>query len=255
MQSYRRAANRRATRPILYLTFSLLTLLGHSLHAAPVPFAGSVPLNDGMTPVGDPGLTGSVLESRSVPFLLLDARFDHAYDLTLHNFVVRARDAGTLDFYYRVTNNSDRPLRLIDMDTGPFTRPDSVDPIDVNLWHEATGSYAPVEAGRERSHFDGVSLQFPFFDTLAAGETSRLFFIRTAASDYRLEGLTQFRSTPGTTTDNGFALTFNPVLDGPIIPRPQPQVIVPLPVGAWIGGMVTVAVALLRWRRKASVPR
>ena len=222
----------------------MLVLAAPLTSAAPVPFVGSVPVTDGEIAAGD-----AIVAERTVPFLLLDARFDYAYDLTLHNFVVRSAATGTLDFFYRVTNNSDQPLRLIDMDTGPFTRPDSVDPIDVNLWDDASGAYAPLRADRQRSHFDGVSFQFPFFDALAAGESSRLFFVRTPAADFRLEGLTQFRSTPGYTTDNGFALTFNPVLDGPIIPPPQTAVVVPLPAGAWAAGLLTLACAVLRWRR------
>jgi hypothetical protein len=250
---YRRCPIRPIRRFIPFVTLAALFFVSApSLRAASVPFVGSVPVTDAPAAgSGEPGLTGPVLDSRSVPFLLLDPRFDAAHDLTLHNAVVRAQGTGALDFFYRVTNNSDRPLRLIDMDTGPFTRPDSVDPIDVNLWDDASGTYAPLRADREWSHFDGVAFQFPFFETLAAGESSRLFFIRTAATDYRLAGLTQFRSTPGTTSDNGFAVTFNPVLDGPIIPRPQPQVVVPLPAGAWIGGVVTVVFALMRWRRRA----
>jgi hypothetical protein len=196
--------------------------------AASVPYVGSVAVT--ADPLGEtPAPTGAVLAHRSVPFFLLDARFDAEYDLTLQNFVVRSAETGTLDFYYRVTNGSDRPLRLVDMDTGRFTRPDSVDPIDVNLWDDTTGTYAPLVADRGRSNFGGVALDFPASDALAPGESSRLFFIRTAATEYELAGLTQFRSSPGTASDNGFAMTFNPVLDGPVVPPPQEQVVVPLP--------------------------
>jgi hypothetical protein len=219
---------------------ALLSFLAPSsrTEAASVPYVGSVPLTEN---VGEsPALTGIVLAQRSVPFILLDADFDAAYDLTLHNSVVRVEGAGTLDFYYRVTNSSDRPLRLVDMDTGRFTRPGSVDLIDVNLWDEATGTYAPVLADRGRSNFGGVALDFPAADVLAPGESSRLFFIRTAATRYELAGLTQFRSTPGTTTDNGFALTFSPVLEGPLVPPPQPgePVVVPLPPAAPVAGVM-----------------
>ena len=227
--------------------------------AASVPYVGSVPVTDaggGTTP----HLSGGVVAERTVPFLLIDGGFDQAYDLTLHNFVVREPSAGTLDFYYQVTNRSARPLRLIDMDTGRFSRPGSVDPIDVNLWDETTGTFAPLLADRTASNFDGVALQFPSLDFLAPGESSRLFFIRTGATDFELGGLTQFRSTPGTTSDNGFAVTFNPVLDGPIIPPPvaaptpgpptpgpssPPVASVPLPAG-WYGAAGVAAVILLR---------
>ena len=220
--------------------------------AASVPYAGSVPVTDNAA--GDtPALTGTILVQRSVPFMLLDARFDAAYDLTLHNSVVRADGTGTLDFYYRVTNGSDRHLRLVDMDTGPFTRPSSVDLIDVNLWDDVTGTYAPVLADRSRSHFGGVKLDFPPNETLAPGESSRLFFIRTAATRYELAGLTQFRSSPGTTTDNGFALTFSPVLEGPLVPPPQQgePVVVPLPPAA----PLAAALMLIGARRAASARR
>ena len=112
--------------------------------------------------------------------------------------------------------------------------------IDVNLWDEATGTYAPVLADRGRSNFGGVALDFPAADVLAPGESSRLFFIRTAATRHELAGLTQFRSTPGTTTDNGFALTFSPVLEGPLVPPPQPgePVVVPLPPAAPVAGVM-----------------
>ena len=218
---------------------SLVLLLAPLAGAASVPYVGSVPVT------ADPAaevsaLTGTVLAQRSVPFLLLDARFDAEYDLTLHNSVVRAADTGALDFYYRVTNGSDRPLRLVDIDTGRFTRPGSFDLIDVNLWNEVTGTFAPLIADRGRSHFGGVALVFPETETLAPGESSRLFFIRTAAVRYELAGLTQFRSTPGTTSDNGFAMTFSPVLDGPVVPPPQAQTIVPLPAAAPVAAVMMV---------------
>ena len=231
--------------------------------AASVPYVGSVPVTDaggGATP----HLSGDVVAERTVPFLLIDGGFDQAYDLTLSNFVVRVPEAGTLDFYYRVTNRSARPLRLIDMDTGRFSRPGSVDPIDVNLWDETTGTFAPLRADRTASRFDGVALQFPALDFLAPGESSRLFFIRTGATDFELGGLTQFRSTPGTTSDNGFAVTFNPVLDGPIIPPPTtpvaqpapggppPVTIVPLPAGWYGAAGVAAIILLLRRRRRAN---
>ena len=237
---------------IVVLAVALLWLPAGLVRAASVPYVGSVPVTRGGV-TSSSGLTGTVLDSRSSPFLLLDARFDAEYDLTLHNFVVRAADTGTLDFYYRVTNASDRPLRLVDMDTGRFTRPGSVDLIDVNLWDDATGTYAPLQADRTRSHFGGVALDFPVTETLDPGESSRLFFIRTGATRYALAGLTQFRASPGTTTDNGFALTFNPVLEGPIVPPPASPVSIPLPPGAAAAAAIIVACAVYlnprrRWR-------
>lgn len=208
--------------------------------AASVPYAGSVSVNDLSHVTWE---TATVLAQRAVPFLLLDASFDAAYDLTLDNYVLRVGDAGTLDFAYRVTNASDRPLRLIDVDTGRFTRPDSFDPIDVNLFDEAAGSYAPIAADRGRSHFGGVALDFPPSETLAPGESSQLFIIRTAATRYEMTGLTQFRATPGTTTNNGFALTFNPVMDGPLVPPPGIQTAVPLPPGMWSGPLMALLIA------------
>ena len=243
-----------------------------------MPYVGSVPITDAGG--GDAGLTGSIMARRSVPFLLLDAGFDSSHDLVLENTVVRAAGSGTLDFFYRVTNRSDHPLRLIDMDTGRFSRTGSFDPVDVNLWDEATGTYAPLLADRGRSRFGGVALVFPEAQTLAPGESSRLFFNRTPATRFELGGLTQFRSTPGVTSDNGFALTFNPVLEGPIVPPPVPAtpgagtgtgplpgtgtdpgagpgtegsgptpVPVPLPAGAWGGVIVAVAALAGRARR------
>lgn len=235
----------RCNRGRLFLLSALLAaaialLLPRSAGAASVPYSGSVPVDD----IGhDTRAIGTVLAQRSVPFLLLDASFDAAYDLTLHNYVLRVADVGTLDFAYRVTNKSDRPLRLIDIDTGRFTRADSFDAIDVNLFDDAGGSYAPVAADRGRSHFGGVALDFPAAETLAPGESSRLFFIRTAATRYEMTGLTQFRATPGTTTNNGFALTFNPILDGPLVPPPGIQTVVPLPAGVWTGAVMAILVA------------
>ena len=248
MQSCRRSQSVSSTLVALLA----LVLPAQMTSAASVPYVGSVAVTGGVS-TSNPGLTGSVLDRRSVPFLLLDARFDAEYDLTLHNLVVRAADTGTLDFYYRVTNESGRPLRLVDMDTGRFTRPGSVDLIDVNLWDETSGTYAPLQADRTRSNFGGVALDFPAWETLDPGESSRLFFIRTRATRYTLTGITQFRSTPGTTTDNGFAMTFNPVLEGPIVPPPAAQVSIPLPPGGPVAAAVMVACAAYlnprrRWR-------
>jgi hypothetical protein len=213
--------------------------------AASVPYVGSVPVGDD---ADHPGIAGKVIAERSVPFLLIDARFDAEYDLTLQNFVAREPQAGTLDFYYRVTNGSDRPLRLIDMDTGRFTRPGSFDPIDVNLWDQTTGTYAPLLADRGRSHFGGVALVFPPDETLDPGESSRLFFIRTAATHYELQGLTQFRSTPDLRMDAGFAMTFSPVLDGPLVPPPA-MTEIPLPVAAIPSLLTLLLVGILHPKR------
>jgi hypothetical protein len=212
------------------------------VRAASVPYVGSVAVGDDAE---HPGIAGKVIAERSVPFLLIDARFDAEYDLTLQNFVAREPQTGALDFYYRVTNGSDRSLRLIDMDTGRFTRPGSFDPIDVNLWDGTTGSYAPLLADRSRSHFGGVALAFPPDETLDPGESSRLFFIRTPATRYELEGLTQFRSTPDLRMDAGFALTFSPVLDGPLVPPPAATE-VPLPAAAVPSLLTLVVVGILR---------
>ena len=235
---------RRRRRWFQWILFAA-AVLGMSSHgrratAASVPYVGSVPVTVG----GEgkyPQLTGPVVAERDVPFILLDGSFDARYDLTLQNFVVKAADTGTLDFYYRVTNRSDHALRLLDMDSGRFTRPGSVDPIDVKLWDETTGTYAPLVADRSGSHFGGVALEFPQSQTLDPGESSRLFFIRTAATRYDLAGVTQFRSTPDTSTDSGFALTFNPVLDGPVVPPPTN---VPLPGGAFAVLSVMVLLGL-----------
>lgn len=228
--------------PNLFAAVTALIVLSSAgrVRAASVPYVGSVALT-GDTTAGGATLTGTMVAQRAVPFLLLDLRFDAAYDLTLHNFVVRAADTGTLDFYYRFTNASDKALRLVDMDTGGFTRPGSVDLIDVNLWDEATGTFAPYTADRGPSNFGGVALQFPPAETLAPGESSRLFFIRTAATRYELAALTQFRSTPGTSTDNGFAMTFNPVLEGPIVPPPRGATAVLLPPAAPVAVLMLLA--------------
>lgn len=258
---------RRVPTPILF-SFAIVTSAltpGGGARAASVPYVGSVPITD---PAGDDaGRTGTIVARRTVPFLLLDARFDSANDLTLENTVVRAAGSGTLDFYYRVTNASDHPIRLIDMDTGRFSRTGSFDPVDVNLWDEATGTYAPLLADRGRSRFGGVALVFPQEETLDPGESSRLFFIRTPATRFELAGLTQFRSTPGVTSENGFALTFNPVLEGPMVPPPvmeEPEaaqgqvpgaepppspVPVPLPAGVWGGAIVAGVMVMARGGR------
>jgi hypothetical protein len=236
----------------LSLNLLVASLCGPA-RAASVPYVGSVPVT---ADASHDGIAGRVIAERSVPFFLIDGRFDAEYDLLLQNFVAREPRTGTLDFYYRVTNGSDRPLRLIDVDTGRFTRPGSFDPIDVNLWDGSAGTYAPQLADRGRSNFGGVRLAFPQDQTLDPGESSRLFFIRTAATRYELAGLTQFRSSPDLRTDNGFALTFNPVLDGPVVPPPAIMEI-PLPP-ALLAGLMTlpavVGISLLylnprrRWR-------
>jgi hypothetical protein len=233
---------------LLSLLFLLVAVVPcRPVGAASVPYVGSVAVGDDAE---HPGIAGKVIAERSVPFLLIDARFDAEYDLTLQNFVAREAGTGTLDFYYRVTNGSNRPLRLIDMDTGRFTRAGSFDPIDVNLWDETTGTYAPLLADRSRSHFGGVALVVPADETLDPGESSRLFFIRTGATRYELEGLTQFRSTPDLRMDAGFALTFSPVLDGPLVPPPAATE-VPLPAGL-LPALLTLGLAgATRRRRRA----
>ena len=64
-------------------------------HAASVPYVGSVPVTAGASGEGA-GPAGTILAHRSVPFLLLDARFDAQYDLVLQNFVTRSAETGTL---------------------------------------------------------------------------------------------------------------------------------------------------------------
>jgi len=222
--------------------------------AASVPYAGAVGLSAASS-AGHSDFGGELLADRSVPFLVIDSRFDAEYDLTLHNFVVREAGTGTLDFYYGVTNDSDLPVRLADMDTGRFTRSLSVDPIDVRLRDDPRHDYAPFLADRTRSHFGGVTLDFPAGQTLGPGESSGLFFIRTAATRFELAGLTQFRSSPDLSSDDGFALTFNPVLDGALVPPPTAQVSVPVPPVAPVAAiLILIGIGVTERLRRAGRP-
>jgi hypothetical protein len=223
-------------------------------HAGPVPYRGNAPVQPA-SPLDRPDLDGVVVADQSVPFTLIDTRFNAEYDLVLHNSVVREHAAGTLDFYYRVTNASDLPVRLLDVDTGSFARWGSFDPVEALYRDDVPGRVGPLRADRELSQFDGVVLTFPFFDTLSPGESSRLFVLRTEATRFELAGLTQFRSTPGYTDGNGFALTYNPVLDGPLVPPPAAPGAVPAPPAVWMALVAVGAAGAAKAIRRITAPR
>lgn len=159
-------------------------MIGSVVTAKAVPLApGSATVTAGTTVALRPELAGTIIVDELKPFTGVDALGNVYFTGTLQVRIVRETAAGTLDFYYRIFNDSgslDAIERLSVTDFTGFST-------DVDWRIDGLGTENPVNASRSSS---GSTVSFFNFtdSTLALGVTpgseSRFMFVKTNATDY-----------------------------------------------------------------------
>ncbi|WP_421658218.1 PTPA-CTERM sorting domain-containing protein [Leptothermofonsia sp. ETS-13] len=142
----------------------------------------SVPLS-GTTFAARPELGGIVIE---------DVLRSIGTGLTLQDRIVRSNIDGTLDFYWRLRNDSNAAITIGDPSDHISARRASFAGFstDVDFRIDGLGIIPPLTANRSA---DGSTVEFLFSPfTLAAGESTRFFFVKTNATTYNASGIGSF---------------------------------------------------------------
>lgn len=195
--------------------------------AANLSAGGTVP-TVGTTAAARPELAGLVLEDA-----IRNVNLGSGISVSVQDRVVRSDLTGTLDFYYRIINNNTFDVRLGDLIShssfAGFTT-------DVDYRIDGLGNPNPLTAARSA---DGSTVTFDFDNSqnnallLAAGETTRFFFVKTGATLYNALGQGTLRGV------NGEAYSFASF---------QPTNAIPTP--ALLPGLVGLGLGV--WRRRKS---
>ena len=137
----------------------------------------------GTTAAARPELDGVFVTSQDEDFSFLNPSTGNIVSGNLYNQVVQEDGSGTLDFYYKITLNSDSS-RANEVRTSGFTGSD-----DVDYFTDSLGTVGPSEAERFTGS-DSGDVDFLFSPGLTAGVSSYDFFIKTDATSYDDLGLT-----------------------------------------------------------------
>ncbi len=188
---------------------------------------GSVALS-GTTEAADPQLAGVVLQDVLLPFSI-NLGDGNMISGQVQDRVVRESSSGTLDFYYRIFNNSNSTgsIGLAGRDNySGFTT-------NVDWRIDGLGTVAPTMASRSTS---GSNVMFDFLtQQIAPSEQSRFFFISTNATNYDARGQ---GSLVGLDANGGFGTADFSTFE-PVAPVPAPAAIWLL--GSGLIGLVSVA--------------
>ncbi len=188
---------------------------------------GSIALS-GTTVFADPQLTGVVLQDVTTPFTI-NLGDGNSISGQVQDRVVRESSSGTLDFYYRIFNNSSSTgsIGLVGRDNySGFTT-------NVDWRIDGLGTVAPTRASRSTS---GSNVTFDFLtQQIAPSDQSRFFFISTNATNYDNKGQ---GSLIGLDTNGGFGTADFSTFE-PVAPVPVPAAIWLL--GSGLIGFVSVA--------------
>lgn len=148
----------------------------------------TIALLTGTDTMAEPQLAGMVLHDRLQPFSYASAR--GKVSGVIQSRVVRSID-GTLDFYWRVTNDASSEddigsLRLGEIHTGTYR---------VNWCTDSSGDLAPNAATRfAGSYRSYLNFSFTHLDAvggvagLGAGQSSRMMVLDTDDTEYALTG-------------------------------------------------------------------
>ncbi len=196
-------------------SFALFTPIAQAVN---LTSGNSVPLG-GTTFAARPELGGIVIE---------DVLRSIGAGLTLQDRIVRSNIDGTLDFYWRLRNDSSSPITIGDPSGNVSARRASFAGFstDVDFRIDGLGIVPPLTANRSA---DGSTVEFLFSPfTLAAGESTRFFFIKTNATTYNASGTGSF----GLSSDFS---TFQPVT---------------VPTPALLPGIIGLGIGI--WRKRKS---
>lgn len=186
----------------------------------------------GTTAAARPELAGVVLEDTLRPFTI-DLGGGLSITGTVQDRVVRSDIDGTLDFYYRITNDATSDGSILFADRTNYSGATT----DVDWRIDGLGIDAPSFAFR---HPSGNEVTFFFTSTpIGPGADSRFFFIKTGATAYN-EGGQGLLAGAGA---SGYGASV-------LFPTFQP---VPVPAALWLfaSGIVGLVVLTRRHARSA----
>jgi len=214
-----------------FLSCLLCLLVAAGDAAAATLNPGNISLLFGTTAAARAELAGTVLEDTSRPFAI-DLGGGLSITGTIQDRVVRSDIDGTLDFYYRITNDATSDGSILFANRTDYSGVTT----DVDWRIDGLGLVAPSFAFRNPS---GDEVTF-FFTSLPIGPggDSRFFFIKTDATMYNESGQGLLAGTGG--SGNGASFVF---------PTFQPLQAVPLPPALWLFGSGVVGLMMLGRRR------
>jgi hypothetical protein len=194
----------------------------------PTPFADTA--LGGTTVAARPELAGTVLEDVITPFSF------NGVTGTVQNRVARETASGTLDFEWKInvdassTGTGVGAFRLIDFDPAKLT--------DADYRTDGLGSVAPTTARLFNStSYPTGAINFLFDSGIAAGSSSRFFFLHTDATSYAKTA--QFDMlTAGSQQLSGTFATF-----APSVPEPSSHALM-------LVGLVGIGAAMRKSRRQ-----
>ncbi len=163
---------------------------------------GSAVLLPGTTEAARPELAGVVLADQLVSFSVTIPTDQHITGM-IQERVVRESGSGTLDFYWRVFNDSSSLNNLGFFRLGQFI----TGSYDADWRIDGLGTVNPDNAFLFVGPLGDVN--FEFTSGLAPGEESRFMFLHTDATSYGLTA-TMDVATPGTFEESQSFRTFGP---------------------------------------------
>lgn len=204
-----------------------------------------------------PDFGGTVEQKAMIPFTLTDDSGQSIYSGELMHEVVRDTKSGTLSFYYQFINSSNDVFGVQDLITSSFEQYEA----EVAILTDHDGETAPIDALRSD---DGSAVTFEF-DSLASrvapDGTSFLFLVKTNATNYDRNGITDIHAFTADSLDEGSQplgsggaqiSTFRPIAAGSN-GGGGGSVAVPLPPPVWtaIPTMFVSALYMGRMRKRA----
>jgi hypothetical protein len=159
--------------------------------AVDLPVGTTITLT-GTTDAARPELTSTDVINQTLPFSFTNTATGGLVSGTLFDDVSRENVSGTLDFYYQVTMNA-RSSSTGAIRTSGFTDYST----DVDFRTDSTGTIDPDSAQRFSGAESG-SLNFIFNNTpITGGSESQFVFIKTTATTYNDNGLTDITADAG----------------------------------------------------------
>jgi len=200
----------------------LFLALTGSAQAVVLPPGATVNL-PGTTVAADPALAGVVEIDELVPFSFAAGGGTISGDVQVR--VVRSSVDNTLDFYWRIFNDSESSgaigsFRIGDFFTGVY---------DADWRIDGLGDVAPISATRFSGAFDSF-VNFNFGNQLAPGLESRFIFLDTNAVSYARNAIYDLTNL-GQTQISGLFSTYGPIAT---VPEPAPVALLAIAFAAFV---------------------